>query len=80
MTGIEKKFAISVREFAYRCVDNMTEQQMLEFIRDQIGLDDIPNQETLEALEELQYMKEHPEEYKSYKSVDEMFKDILGDE
>lgn len=80
MTDIEKKFAISVREFAYKCVDDMTEQQMLEFIRDQIGLDDIPNQETLEALEELQYMKEHPEEYKSYKSVDEMFKDILGDE
>lgn len=71
---------MSIREFAYRCIDNMTERQVLEFIRDQIGLDDIPNQETLEALEELRYMEEHPEEYKSYKSVDEMFKDILGDE
>ncbi len=34
----------------------------------------------IEALEELEYMKKHPEEYKSYESVDEMFKDILGDE
>lgn len=77
---IERGVFVDVREFAYRCVDNMTERQMLEFIRDQIGLDDIPNQETLEALEELQYMKEHPEEYKSYKSVDEMFDEILAED
>lgn len=52
---------------------------MLEFIRDQLGLDDIPNQETLEALAELKYMEAHPEEYKSYISVDEMFDEILGE-
>lgn len=72
--------AVSTKEMAYSCIDSMTEQQMLEFIRDQLGLDDIPNQETLEALTELKYMEAHPEEYKSYESVDEMFKDILGDE
>jgi len=58
----------------------MTERQMLEFIRDQIGLDDIPNQETLEALAELKYMKAHPEEYKRYVSVEAMMNDILGEE
>lgn len=71
---------MGIKEMAYSCIDCMTEQQMLEFIRDQIGLDDIPNADTIEALEELQYMKEHPEEYKSYKSVDEMFDEILGED
>ena len=71
---------MSTKEMAYSCIDSMTEQQMLEFIRDQIGLDDIPNQETLEALAELKYMKSHPEEYKSYVSVEAMMNDILGEE
>lgn len=71
---------MSTREMAISCIDNMSEQQMLEFIRDQIGLDDIPNAETLEALAELKYMKAHPEEYKSYISVDAMFDEILGED
>lgn len=71
---------MSTREMAISCIDNMSEQQMLEFIRDQIGLDDIPNAETLEALAELKYMKAHPEEYKRYVSVDAMFDEILGEE
>lgn len=29
--------------------------------------------------EELEYMKQHPEEYKSYSDVDEMFKDLKVD-
>lgn len=71
---------MSTREMAISCIDNMSEQQMLEFIRDQIGLDDIPNAETLEALAELKYIKAHPEEYKSYISVDAMFDEILGED
>ena len=71
---------MSTKEMAYSCIDSMTEQQMLEFIRDQIGLDDIPNQETLEALAELKHMKSHPKEYKSYVSVEAMMNDILGEE
>ena len=71
---------MSTREMAISCIDNMSEQQMLEFIRDQIGIDDIQNQETLEALAELKYMKAHPEEYKYYISVDAMFDEILGED
>lgn len=71
---------MSTREMAISCIDNMSEQQMLEFIRDQIGLDDIPNAETLEALAELKYIKAHPEEYKSYISVDAMIDEILGED
>lgn len=36
-----------------------------------------PTQELKEALEELDYMEKHPEEYKKYRDVDKMFKDIL---
>lgn len=71
---------MSTREFAIDCINAMSERQMLEFIRDQLGLDDIPNQETLEALAELKYMKAHPEEYKSYISVDQMFDEILSED
>lgn len=71
---------MSTRDFAIDCINAMSERQMLEFIRDQLGLDDIPNQETLEALAELKYMKAHPEEYKSYISVDQMFDEILSED
>lgn len=35
-----------------------------------------PNKETLEALEESEYMLKHLDEYKGYDSVEEMFKDL----
>ena len=71
---------MSTRDFAIDCINAMSERQMLEFIRDQLGLDDIPNADTIEALEELQYMKEHPEEYKRYESVEAMMADILSED
>lgn len=71
---------MSTREMAISCIDNMSEQQMLEFIRDQIGLDDIPNAETLEALAELKYIKAHPEEYKRYVSAEAAFAEILSED
>ena len=71
---------MTVKEFAIECLNSMSEPELLKFIQEQTGLDDLPNQETLEALAELKYMEAHPEEYKSYESADEMFKDILGDE
>lgn len=36
-----------------------------------------PNAETLEAIEEVKQMKEHPELYKGYTDVDEMIKELL---
>ena len=35
-----------------------------------------PSDELKEALQELEYMKKHPEEYKSYDNVHEMFKEL----
>lgn len=39
-----------------------------------------PSKELLSALEELDYMESHPEEYKVYHDVDKMFEDILNEE
>ena len=38
---------------------------------------EIPNEETLEAINEVRLMKENPKLGKSYTDVDEMMKDIL---
>lgn len=41
--------------------------------------DKISNCETLAAIEEFRDMLSHPEKYKSYNNVDEMFEDILSE-
>ena len=40
---------------------------------------DVPNADTIAAIEELDEMKKHPENYKSYGNVKEMMEDILKD-
>lgn len=71
---------MSTKEFALNCINNMTEHELLKFIQEQIGLDELPTPEILKGLAELDYMSEHPEEYKSYISVDAMFDEILNEE
>ena len=39
---------------------------------------EIPNEDTLEALEEVKQMKQNPNMGKSYTNVDEMMKELLG--
>ena len=39
-----------------------------------------PSKEFLEALEELDYMEAHPEEYKSYKNIEELKEALLSDD
>jgi DNA-damage-inducible protein J len=39
-----------------------------------------PNQEILQAIAEAQDMKKHPENYKGYHDVDELFADALAEE
>ena len=39
-----------------------------------------PSKEFKEALNELDYMEKHPEQYKVYHDVDKMFEDILNEE
>lgn len=39
-----------------------------------------PNKETLIALQELDYMEKHPEEYRSFHSVEELMEDLNSDD
>lgn len=39
-----------------------------------------PSKEMLEALQELDYMEKHPEEYKAYNNIKELKKDLLSDD
>ena len=45
-----------------------------------LSLEKKPSRDLLKALKEAEDIKAHPEKYKSYDNVDELFKDILGDE
>lgn len=39
-----------------------------------------PKEELALALKELEYMEEHPDEYKSYKSISKLKEDLLSDD
>lgn len=41
-------------------------------------LREVPNSDTLAAMQEVEEMKKHPEACKSYDNVDKMIIDILG--
>ena len=41
--------------------------------------DEVPNEETIEAMRECEEMLAHPENYKWYDSVDELMQDILSE-
>ncbi len=38
----------------------------------------IPNEETLNAIREIEHMKKNPSDYKGYDDADEMIKDLLN--
>lgn len=40
---------------------------------------ELPNSDTVAALREVEEMKKHPEQYKSYDDVQTMMEDILGE-
>ncbi len=70
---------MSTREIAYSIFQRLTDEQLRGFIlMFRGGFEEIPNEETLEAFEEVEEMKKNPEKYKGYSDVDEMMRDILG--
>ena len=42
------------------------------------ALDEIPNEDTIEALAEVEEMERHPERYKGYTDIDEMINELLA--
>lgn len=73
---------MSTKEYVYSLIDCMSEAQLkalAEFITSFSDVKEpMPNAETLEALNEVEDMKRHPEKYKGYDDVDEMFKELLA--
>ena len=72
---------MSTREYAYSLIDSMTEEQLKGFILlfgGLVGSAEVPNEETYEAISEVEDMKRHPEKYKGYDDVDVMFKELLS--
>lgn len=69
---------MGIREIAYDIIDNFSEEQLKGFILMCRGLVDIeiPNEETLEAFEEVEEMIKNPEKYKGYTDIDELFNDL----
>ncbi len=72
---------MSTKELAYSLIDRLDEKQLdalVVILEGMSGGYDEPNAETAEALDEVKDMKQHPENYKGYDDVDEMFKELLA--
>ena len=69
---------MGTKEIAYSIIDGMSDEQLSAFVALFKKLAEVPNSETLEALREVEDMKLHPENYKSYDDVDVMFKELLA--
>lgn len=72
---------MSTKELAYSLIDRLDEKQLdalVVILEGMSGGYEEPNAETVEALNEVKVMKQHPENYKGYDDVDEMFKELLA--
>lgn len=72
---------MSTKELAYSLIDRLDEKQLdalVVILEGMSGGYEEPNAETTEALDEVKDMKQHPENYKGYDDVDEMFKELLA--
>lgn len=49
-----------------------------KFAFSEFAHDEIPNEDTIEALAEVEEMERHPEKYKGYTDIDEMMKELLA--
>lgn len=72
---------MSNRELAKSLIDQIPESKLFYIIPYLQGAaipDDIPNAETIAAMEECADIAAHPEKYKGYTDVDEMMKELLA--
>ena len=81
-----KKSASEVAEYYGFDLSSVTRAFYKQMVRDQaIPLNlgytlEIPNDETIRAMKEAEYMIAHPGESKSYSTAEEMMADLLSDE
>lgn len=70
---------MSTKETVISILDMLTEEQLMDVL---VFAEDFlkPNDKTVKAIEETEYMLKHPEEFKSYTNVNELFEDLLSDD
>lgn len=73
---------MSTRERVSDFFEQLTEEQLsgLMAIFGDCDPSDPLDEDTFETLAEVEYMKRHPEKYKSYASAEEMIADILSED
>lgn len=73
---------MSVKEIACDVFDHLTENELIDFVLAFGGdkAQEIFSQNLLDAMAEVEDMEKHPENYKSYTSVEELFADVLAEE
>lgn len=73
---------MSTRKRVLDFFELLTEEQLSELIKifGECDPSDPLDEDTFETLAEVEYMKRHPEKYKSYSSAEEMVADILGED
>ena len=72
---------MSDREMCVKLLNIVPEYKLgylLSFLQG-LTADEIPNADTIAALNETADMKMHPEQYKRYTSFDELLYEVLGD-
>lgn len=74
----EKKY-MSVKETIISVLDMLTEEQQWDIL---LHAEEFltPNEETLSALKEAEYISTHPDEFKSFSTVAEMLEDLDNDD
>ncbi len=74
---------MSIKELAYSMIDNLTEEQLNALIVVLRGWEienDVPNKETLEAMQEMEDIMSGKIPAKRYATVQEMVEDIMSEE
>lgn len=73
---------MSVKEVACSVFENLTENELIDFVLAFGGnrAQEIFSQELLDAMAEVEDMKKHPENYKSYSSFNELLVDALAED
>lgn len=70
---------MSVKETIISVLDMLTEEQQWDIL---LHAEEFlnPNEETLAALEEAEYIATHPDEFESFNTVEELFEDLNSDD
>ncbi|MDE6102073.1 MAG: hypothetical protein K2F73_03770 [Ruminococcus sp.] len=71
--------SMSVKETIISVLDMLTEEQQWDIL---LHAEEFltPNEETLSALEEAEYIATHPDEFKSFNTIEEMLEDLNSDD